>query len=118
MSEEKPLINPIEEYFKNNSDKENNFIELFEANNENVDLRTDLSIQEIVIINKLIIIDNFIKEKVKSNIYDNFINHYLRLKISKDRLSRAEFVDINRRDRFKKNLEEFGNFKAISEVKK
>lgn len=114
----KPLINPIEEYVKNNCDKENIFLDLFEANRENVDLRTDLTIQELVIINKIKQNCAFLKKKIGAEIYGDFVNDYLRLKISMDRKSRAEFVDINRHENFKKNLEQFGNFKALADIKK
>jgi len=110
--------NPIEEYFKNNADKESTFQDLFEATPENVDLRTDLSINEIIILNKIKQNCLFLGNLLKSEIYGDFFNNYLRLKISKDRLSRAEFVDINRRERFEQNLQKFGNFKALSDIKK
>lgn len=112
------LKNPLEEYFKNNADKESTFQELFEATPLNVDLRTDLSIKELVILNKIKMNCIFLDERIKTEIYQNFFNQYLRLKISKDRLSRAEFVDINRRERFEQNLQKFGNFKALADIKK
>jgi hypothetical protein len=118
VSENDILKSPLEEYFKENSDKESTFQDLFEATRENVDLRTDATIQEIVILNKIKMNCLFLKEKIKSEIYGEFFNQYLRLKISKDRESRKEFVDINRRDRFKKNLQEFGDFKALADTKK
>lgn len=115
------LFNPLQEYVKGHA-WESTFQELFEAEKDNVDLRTDLSIQEIVIINKLIIDNEFLNEKIKLekiplNLFGSFINHYLRLKISKDRLSRAEFVDINRRERFDKDMQKIGNFANIAKVK-
>lgn len=116
MDEIKEL--PLEEYFKNNSDKENNFIELFEATNENVDLRTDLSIGEILILNAMRINSQFLKERINYPLYNGFIDSYLRLKISLDRKSRIEFVDINKRDRTKDKLQDLSNFKNLSEVKK
>jgi hypothetical protein len=112
------LNNPIEEYFKNNYDKESTFQDLFEATTENVDLRTDCSIQEIVVLNKIKMNCLFLNKTIGSDIYGQFFNQYLRLKISKDRLSRVEFVDINRRERFEQNLEKFGNFKALQDIKK
>lgn len=116
MDEIKEL--PLEEYFKNNCDKENTFIELFEANNENVDLRTDLSISEILILNAMYFNSKFLEKKGLKPLYIGFLSKYMRFKISVDRKSRGEFVDINKRDRFKDKLQEFGNFKNLSEVKK
>jgi hypothetical protein len=114
----KKLSNPIEEYFESNCDKESTFQDLFEATPENVDLRTDATIQEIVILNKIKQNCLFLQDKIGSEIYQRFFNQYLRLKISKDRLSRVEFVDINRKERFEKDLQKFGNFKALADIKK
>jgi hypothetical protein len=114
----KTLMNPIQEYFESNCDKESTFQDLFEATPENVDLRTDATIQEIVILNKIKQNCFFLQDKIGFEIYQRFFNQYLRLKISKDRLSRAEFVDINRKERFEKDLQKFGNFKALSDIKK
>jgi hypothetical protein len=114
----KKLSNPIEEYFESNCDKESTFQDLFEATPENVDLRTDATIQEIVILNKIKQNCLFLQDKISSEIYQRFFNQYLRLKISKDRLSRVEFVDINRKERFEKDLQKFGNFKALADIKK
>lgn len=107
--------NPVEEYIRDS--EPTSFLDLFEANKENVDLRTDLIIDEIVIINKLKVFDLFIEQKLGFNLYDKFLENYLRLKISNDRLSRAEFVDINRKDRFEQNLKKFGEFANISKIK-
>ena len=109
---------PLEEYFKNNSEKENTFIELFEATAENVDLRTDLSISEILILNSMYINSKFLEKLGLKPLYSGFLDKYMRLKISLDRKSRGEFVDINKKDRFKDKLQEFGNFKNLGEVKK
>lgn len=118
LKKEDILKNPLEEYFKNNIDKDSTFQELFEATPQNVDLRTDLNIKELVILNKIKMNCIFLDERIKTEVYQGFFNQYLRLKISKDRLSRAEFVDINRRERFEQNLQKFGNFKALADIKK
>lgn len=113
----KALDNPINEYINENPDGESTFQDLFEATNDNVDLRTDLTIQEIVVVNKIKVVDKFIKEKISSFVYNDFLHYYLRFKISLDRKSRGEFVDINRKERFEQNLQRFGNFSALSKVK-
>jgi hypothetical protein len=118
MTQNRKLLNHIEEYFQDSFNPESTFKDLFEANKSNVDLRTDLSIQEIVVINKLLIDDEFIKKRLKFSLFSSFLDHYLRLKISKNRESRKEFVDINKRDRFKEHLKDFGNFQNLMEVKK
>lgn len=108
--------NPLEEYVYDKG-KENTFLDLFEADHDNVDLRSDLTIQEIVIINKLIVDNSFLNEKLGFNLFDEFLEHYLRLKISLDRKSRGEFVDVNRKDRFEQNLQRFNNFSNLAKVK-
>lgn len=110
------LKNPFEEYFKEKVG-ENNFLELFEANKQDVDLKTDLTIFEIIIINKLRVDNIFLDDKMKFPLFDDFLDNYLRLKISLDRKSRMEFVDINRKDRFEQNLQRFGNFSNLMKVK-
>lgn len=109
-------LNHIEEYVKENI-KDDNFKDLFEATSENVDLRTDLSSDELVIINKVKINNLFLLDKIGFDIYSSFVESYLRLKISYDRKSRSEFVDINRKDRFEQNLQRFGNFQNLTKVK-
>ena len=78
----KALDNPINEYINENPDGESTFQDLFEATNDNVDLRTDLTIQEIVVVNKIKVVDKFIKEKISSFVYNDFLHYYLRFKIS------------------------------------
>lgn len=117
MEEQINLPNHIEKYF-NNKSKSSNFIELLEAENNNVDLRTDLSIEEIILVNTIILNGEFLKNRgLKNNIYERFINHYLRLKISKDRLSRQEFVTINKTDNNKETMEKLNTFANLKKVK-
>lgn len=111
------LPDPIEEYVKDNLGQESTFQDLFEATEENVDLRTEVTWPELVIVNKIKVVDDFIKEKLGESVYHNFINKYLRLRVSTDRKSRTEFVDINKKDRFQDKLKEFGSFAALSKVK-
>jgi hypothetical protein len=118
-------INPIEEYFNNNTEK-STFIDLFESqiNNihsfdNNISLRSDLTIDEIILINIAILNSNLMFDKgMKFNIYDRFINQYMRLKVSLDRKSRQEFVNINKKDNFENNLDKFNAIQHLQEVKK
>lgn len=98
ISSNKPMTNHIEEYFaeSNQSKEVLTSKELFKALPEDVDIKTDLSIQEIVLINKLKFNNLLLKQAGLSEVYKDFLNNYLRLKISLDRKSRAEFVDMNR----------------------
>jgi hypothetical protein len=117
----KKLINPIESYF-NNKHNVSEFIELFEATGQNVDLRTDLTHEEIILVNIIKMNGEYLKsldeEAFKDNIYTQFINSYMRLKISLERKSRGEFVDINKRERFENNLHKFNALKDLTDIKK
>lgn len=110
------LSNPIEEYVKNNVG-ENAFRDLFEANEDNVDLRSELNAHELDCVNKIFINNLYLKSKIGFDIYSKFLNNYLRLKISYNRGSRIEFVDVNKKDRFEQNLKSFSNFSNLSKVK-
>lgn len=94
----KRMSNHIEEYFAQSPQSKEVLTskELFRADPENTDIKTDLSYQEIILINKLMFNDSLLKSKGLEPIYKDFINRYLRLKISLDRKSRSEFVDMNR----------------------
>lgn len=94
----KAMSNHIEEYFADASQSKEVLTskELFRATPEDVDIKTDLSIQEIVLINKLKFNDILLKSAGLNPVYKEFVNNYLRLKISFERKSRGEFVDMNR----------------------
>lgn len=92
--------NHIDEYFvsqgmNNNQDKLISK-ELFKAEKEDVDVKTDLSIHEIVLINKIHFMNDMLLDCKLDGIYTDFLNRYQRLKISLDRKSRGEFVSMNK----------------------
>lgn len=93
---EKPMSDNIEEYFaKIDGTKEAQHArELLNAD-KNVDLKTDLTSQEIVYINVLKYNNEFLKQKGLKPVFDTFLNNYMRLKYSQERKSRDEFVRIN-----------------------
>ena len=115
MGEDK-LFNPLQEYVKGHS-WESTFQELFEAKEDNVDLRTDLMSEEIILINKIKMNNLFLLDKMKLDIYGEFLNSFMRLKFSLERKSRSEFVDVNRRERFDQDMQKLGNFSNIAKVK-
>lgn len=92
------MSNHIEEYFAEGSQSKEVITskELFRATREDVDVKTDLGIKEIVLINKLLFNNELLKAHKLDGVYSDFLNSYLRLKISLDRKSRGEFVDMNR----------------------
>lgn len=109
------LPNHIEEYFDSSSSKAE-FIELFEADEDDIDLKTDLSHPEIVVVNAIIFNHTFLEKKNIPSPY-SWIAKYLRLKVSCDRKSRAEFVDINKKERFENNLDKFNSIANLQKVK-
>lgn len=114
------MPNHIEEYFAKHEGSKEAFHsrELFKADQENVDIKTDLSIQEIVLINKLLYNNLLLVQKGLKPVYNNFIYQYLRLKISLDRKSRGEFVSVNRGDKVEETTALLSNLSNISNTKK
>lgn len=117
----KRMTNHIEEYFAESSQSKEVLTskELFRAEKQDVDIKTDLTIKEIVLVNKLLFNNRILKDKGLNAVYDKFIEEYLRLKISLDRKSRGEFVDMNRgQSRTDDVLDTMGKISNITGVKK
>lgn len=116
----KKLPDNIDEYFTKIEGTKEAFHsrQLFEAKREDVDLKTDLSIQEIVLINKLLFNNELLNRKGLVPIYTDFLNHYMRLKFSLDRKSRVEFVSINKTDKTDEMLTGMSNLSNITGVRK
>lgn len=106
----------IEEYVIKNSQR-SSFLDLFEAKADDVDLKTDLTIHELILVNKIKCNNEYLKNHKLSSPYSYFLENYMRLKFSMDRKSRAEFVEINRKDNLEKNLKKFSEFTNIAKVK-
>ncbi|MFW6130622.1 MAG: hypothetical protein ACOC56_05495 [Atribacterota bacterium] len=115
------LPDHIEDYFaENEGSKESiNSRELFNAENENIDLKTDLDKQAIPILAVLKFNDEFLKSRGLRPVFSQWVNPYMRLRISKERKSRGEFVSINKAGQDEKDfLEKTSNFKNILDSKK
>ncbi len=92
---DKPKI--IQEYFvEKDNNKVNHFDEMFNPNKDNIDVQTEVTDKEIKLISTLKTNDEYLKKKIGHSVFDKYIKHFLRLKISKDRQSRAEYVDVNK----------------------
>lgn len=93
----KKTTNHIEEYLIN-SDNNSNLIskEIFKADSENIDLKTELIFKEVNLINRMVFNDSFLKSKGLRPVFKIFYHNYMRLKVSLDRKSRGEFVNINK----------------------
>lgn len=97
LRKNKNLPDHIEEYFKNQegSGEAIKSRELFTADKENIDLKTDLTNDEIALINTMLFNNQILKDSGLEPVYNDFLIKFMRLKVSKDRKSRAEFVGIN-----------------------
>lgn len=116
----KQMPNHIQEYFAKIEGSKEAFHsrELFKASREDVDIKTDLSIQEIVLINKLLFNNELLKKSKLNPIYQDFLYNYMRLKISLDRKSRGEFVSINKVDHTDEATNLLSNLSNINSSKK
>ena len=115
------LPDHIEDYFaENEGTKESiNSRELFSAENDNVDLKTDLDKNAIPILAVLKFNDEFLKSRGLKPVFSQWVNPYMRLRISKERKSRGEFVSINKAGQDENEfLEKTSNFKNILDSKK
>lgn len=114
------MPNHIDEYFKEQeqNSKVRSSRELFTAENKDIDLKSDLSIEEIHLINVLMVNDLVLGKAGLIPIFGMFYSEFMRLKISKDRLSRQEFVKINSEEKTSDLLDKAGNLSNIASSRK
>lgn len=95
----KELPSHIDEYFTDIEIKEQtHYKELFSADDKSdLDLKTDVTDEEIKAVTTLHFNDKFLHDIGVKPIFTEYYNKYMRLKISKDRKSRGEYVDINKK---------------------
>ena len=109
-------LNPhFEEYFERNSENESVKLgkEIFKASVDDVDIKTDLNSVEIYNINALKMIDKELELLGVGKVFNLFYDDYFRLKISKDRLSRGEFVKVTAQDKTDNLLEGAKSFGTL-----
>lgn len=116
---DKKFINPFDKVLKviKLSSNEKNKT-LFESDNKNVDLKSDLIYPEDIYICSLYYNDEFLISKGLKPIYNNFLNDLLRKRFSLDRGSRSEFVNVNKKDFMDDNLAKLGSISNLKEVRK
>lgn len=114
----KETNNHIEEYFAQNETSKDVITskELFNAD-KNVDIKTELGMKEIILINKISYYNLYLKSKGLKPVYDDFLNSYQRLKISFERKSRAEFVNMNRGNNTDEVIDKFSQLSTIKNNK-
>jgi hypothetical protein len=95
----------VAEYFEESNDirKHTHYDELFNAQKDNVDLQTQLSEHELRAIATLQTNDKYLAMKKVKPVYDNYIHSFMRLKISLDRQSRKEYVEVNKAEQQQQN---------------
>jgi len=64
--------------------------ELFDS--DEIEVKTELNAEQIIIISKLKVLSSVISEKYNVDILDKYVTNFLKLQVSKDRGSRKEFV--------------------------
>jgi len=110
----------IDEYFAKVEGSKEAFQsrELFQADEKSIDLKTDLTNEEIGYVNVLMFNDFLLKKRGLEPLFNKFIYRFLRLKVSKDRQSRGEFVHINKADKTEDALNMASNLSNITGVRK
>lgn len=112
----KATINHIQEYF--DGQQGNKSSELFKIADEELDFKTDLNENEIKIITTLYYNDQFLISKGLKPIFKIYYEKYLRLRVSKDRLGRTEFVKMNTTEQTDEVLQRLGNASTIISSRK
>ena len=80
---------------------------------DDIELRTDLTPKQIVLIQGIIENDNILEKCGIGKMYDNFIRKFMRLRVSKDRESRKEYSTANRPDNSLETIQTAGNLAQL-----
>ena len=110
------MKNHVEEYF--NQIETGGGTELFRVSDENSDIKSEVSEQELRDINVLKMNDKFLESRGLKPVFINYYRHFLRLKISLKRQGRSEYVDVNRRDNSDDTISKMGNLSNMLNVRK
>lgn len=113
------MKNHIEEYFanQNQTPKENVSKELFKGDKD-IDLKTELEWREITLISILKYNNDMLVSHGLKPAWNNYLNDYMRLKVSLKRKSREEFVSMHKNDNTDETLEKVSNISNIMGAKK
>lgn len=112
----KEYIDPIDSIFENiETGSKNNGIELFRDDSKDIDLKTDLTHTEHVIVSCIATDNEFIKRDLGFDLYGEFLNQFRRHKVSLDRKSRSEFVQVNMKNTIDRDLDRISNLKNLSD---
>lgn len=112
------MKNHIEEYLADKLGKETIIgREIFKADKD-IDIKTELKAEEISLISAVMYNNDLLVSRGLKPVYSNFLRNYMRLKISLDRKSRAEFVNINKQSTTDDLLKGVSDLSNIKNVKK
>lgn len=111
------LNDPIEKIFeevKGNTD--DNTLELFKDDKTgDIALKTDLIHIEHVLTSCLATENLLIKGILDFDLYGEFLDQFRRHKVSLDRLSRKEFVEVNQKNTMDRDLERVSSLKNLTD---
>lgn len=92
------LPNHIEEYFTSEANKISRHAELFKADDDGIDQKTELSHDEIRICLALLETEKFLNTLGIKGVYSQAVTTFMRLQVSKDRQSRKEYVEVQKNE--------------------
>lgn len=113
---------PIEEYWSQQDDSTNKeAFELFSS--EDIEMRTDINESGIKTVNAIMLNSQFLRSKGlfkgnKTDPFYNYIQNYLKLRVSKNRMSRDEFVNSIKNKDEEDTLNKLSEFQNIKNSKK
>lgn len=112
------LEDPIGSIFEDIKNTNDNSLELFAQGD--VTLRTDLLNKEVVLVNCIhtdneLMKKSFKRFKIEFDLFDEFLTSFKRHKVSLDRKSRGEFVNVNMKNTLDRDLTRVSNLKNLTE---
>lgn len=119
MESKTSLVDTLEEIFEEiSSSNVDNSLELFKEGD--LTLRTDLIQKEVILLNALSVDNHILRNQLflgpdEECIFDVFIRSFKRHKISLDRKSRSEFVNINLKNTLDRDLARVSNLKSLTD---
>ena len=99
MTEDKRLVNPIDQYFSDKAGHVSKFSELFKGNDDFIDQMTELSEEDIGDIGTLNLNDRYLARRGFRPAFADYTHKFMRLQVSKERKSRGEYVNVHNADR-------------------
>lgn len=112
------IDDPLEKIFEKTQPNRDNSLKLFEE--DDITLKTQVSSPELVLVNALTVENELIKKlfpKDDFDLYGHFLKEFKRHKVSLDRQSRQEFVNVNMRNMLDRDIQRASNIKNLVEAR-